>query len=135
MSSFRTSLSTMRETGSGSPLLTLLAGLIIGLLLGLFVGWVVWPVEWEGAYLSDLTPASRAEYLSAVADSYVVYSSDAALSQAKNRLTNLQGDVLTEIQSAMDYYRAVPSPENDIRIYNLQQLQFALGGAVTAAAA
>ena len=45
MSSFRTSLSTMRETGSGSPLLTLLAGLIIGLLLGLFVGWVVWPVE------------------------------------------------------------------------------------------
>lgn len=135
MSSFRTSLSTMRETGSGSPLLTLLAGLIIGLLLGLFVGWVVWPVEWEGAYLSDLTPASRAEYLSAVADSYVVYSSDAALNQAKNRLTNLQGDVLTEIQSAMDYYRVVPSPENDIRIYNLQQLQFALGGVATSAAA
>ncbi|MFN8439328.1 MAG: hypothetical protein U0175_01065 [Caldilineaceae bacterium] len=135
MSSFQTSLADIRQRTQGNPWLPWVAGVVIGLLLGLMIGWVLWPVEWKNAYLSDLSPEAKAEYLSAVADSYVVYGSDAARQQASQRLVSLQGNLMTELQSAMEYYRARPSQENEIHIYNLAQLANALGAQANPAAA
>lgn len=135
MSSFQTSLADIRQRTQGTPWLPLVAGVVIGLLLGLVIGWVLWPVEWKNAYLSDLSPEAKAEYLSAVADSYVVYGSDAARQQASQRLASLQGNLMAELQSAMEYYRARPTQENEIHIYNLAQLANALGAQANPAAA
>lgn len=131
MSSLRTSLAQTRVPANNIVWLTLLSGLIAGLFIGLIIGWVIWPVEWEGAYLSELAPETRAQYVAAVADGYVVYSSPEAAQVAIERLSALRSDLPQELNAAIQYFRQNPRTDSEIRIMNLSQLANALGVAAS----
>lgn len=102
------------------------AGIILGLLLGLFVAWVVWPVEWSNAWPADLSEEARAQYLAAVAESYVYYGDAQAAEVARNRLFNLNDDLAAEIAAAQAFFADQPNPNARVYISNLGQLAQAL---------
>src|SRR5688572_23901287 len=64
-------------------------GALLGLILGLLIAWLIWPVQWTNAWPGDLSQEARAQYLAAVAESYVYYGDAPALDVARNRLFNL----------------------------------------------
>lgn len=102
-------------------------GTIIGLALGLFIGWVLWPVEWEGAALRDLDTGTKAEYVAAVADAFVIYDSPEAAANARRRLIPLEDNLAAEFSNAVGYFRNSNQAEQNIRISNIRQLASALG--------
>lgn len=112
--------------GSSQPWLIGLAGLIAGLVLGLLVGWVIWPVEWTGGTVADLPPAQRANYVSAVADAYVMYSNTDAALEAARRLEPFGERLPDEVLGALDYFQ-VEDPTNAVRVGNIARLAGALG--------
>ncbi len=124
MRSFQSSLDSMRQRSGGSSWLSLLVATALGLLLGLFIGWIVWPVEWQGALVSDLAPETRAEYISAVADSYVysLATSPSAADSARARLIGLGANTGSEVETAIRYFQNRPSDAGSMRVINLIQL-------------
>jgi hypothetical protein len=103
------------------------AGLVIGLVLGLFIGWVLWPVEWQGALPNELFPDAKANYLSAVADAYVMYGTKNAADVARQRVGSFGDTLGGEIEAAIAYYSASNQEDKGIRISNLTTLASALG--------
>jgi hypothetical protein len=125
-------MSTQTTPERDLPWIPLLVGLIVGLALGLFTGWVVWPVEYTGATFMDMSQETRIDYVSAVADGYVIYNSPEAALEAGRRLAIMGDHAPDEILAAIDYYRTPPN-ENAVRVSNLAQLATALGIPVDAA--
>ena len=84
---------------------SLLLGVAVGLALGLLVGWGIWPVQWNEASLGDLRADAKADYLSAVSDAYVMYSSPEAAAIAQQRLSALGStDLSKDFTTAIAYY-------------------------------
>lgn len=102
-------------------------GVILGVLIGLWIGWGLWPVEWEGAALGDLDPGPKAEYIAAVADTFILYDSPEAAEIALNRLAPLRNNLDEEFVAAIQYFQASTQPERAIRISNIGRLATSLG--------
>ncbi|MCL4861169.1 MAG: hypothetical protein KJZ93_17255 [Caldilineaceae bacterium] len=103
------------------------AGAAIGLVVGLLIGWVFWPVQWQGATLNELYPDAKADYLAAVAESYVMYGSPEAAEVARRRVA-VFGDALgEEFEAAIAHFSAGADPDKQVRISNLGALAGALG--------
>lgn len=103
------------------------AGVAIGLVVGLLIGWVFWPVQWQGATLNELYPDAKADYLAAVAESYVMYGSPEAAEVARRRVA-VFGDALgDELEAAIAHFSAGADPDKQVRISNLDALAGALG--------
>jgi len=142
MSTFQSSLQRLRagrisllqfvqearpQAGAGSCL-SLLVGVVLGLALGLLIGWVVWPVQWQGATLRDVRGEDRYNYMAAVADAYVMYSSPEAAALAQQRLLGLgSNDAGGEFAAAIQHFTAINAPDQEIRVSNLSRLASALG--------
>src|SRR5688572_24725730 len=99
---------------------------VLGLFLGLLIAWVVWPVQWTNAWPADLSQESRAQYLAAVAESYVYYGDAQAAEVARNRLFNLNDDLANYIADAQAFFVDNPQASSRIYINNLGQLAQAL---------
>lgn len=110
--------------------IAIVAGLLIGLVLGLFIGWVLWPVEWRGASPNELFPEDKANYLSAVADAYVMYGTTDSAEVARQRVSSFGDRLGSEIEAAIAYYSASNQEDKSIRISNLTTLASALGVAL-----
>lgn len=107
---------------------SLLLGVAVGLALGLLVGWGIWPVQWNEASLGDLRADAKADYLSAVSDAYVMYSSPEAAAIAQQRLSALGStDLSKDFTTAIAYYTTSNAADKAIRISNLSRLASALG--------
>jgi hypothetical protein len=107
---------------------SLLLGAGLGLALGLLIGWGIWPVQWKEASLGDLRTEAKADYLSAVSDAYVMYSSPEAAAIAQQRLSALGStDLAKDFTAAITYYTASNATDKAIRISNLSRLASALG--------
>jgi len=107
---------------------SLWVGLILGLLLGLWIGWGLWPVQWENASLGDLREDAKADYLAAVSDAYVIYSSPEAAAVAQQRLSALGStDLAQDFNTAIAYYNQSNAPDKAMRVSNLSRLASALG--------
>ena len=104
----------------------LIVGAVVGLLIGLLIGWVIWPVEWQGAKLSELYPEAKADYLVAVAEAYTMYGSPEAAAVARQRVAPF-GDALgSELESAIAEVSKRDDPDKAVRISNLNSLAAAL---------
>ncbi len=99
---------------------------VLGLVLGLLIAWVVWPVQWTNAWPADLSQEARAQYLAAVAESYVYYGDAQAAEVARNRLFNLNDDLATAIAEAQAFFVDNPQASSRAYISNLGQLAQAL---------
>jgi hypothetical protein len=107
--------------------MALAAGLVLGLVVGLLIGWVIWPVEWQGATISELYPEEKAEYLAAVAEGYVIYSSTEAAESARRRVAGFGDNLATELEAAIGHFSSSDDPNKAVRISNLTSLAAALG--------
>ena len=115
--------------GSGLPgWVTALIGAVLGLVLGLLIGWVLWPVEWTGALPPDLDQASRADYISSVADAYVAARNEQAAEVAQQRLRYFgePGDIAAAIEAAQLWYAENRVRDAGVRINNMNELASAL---------
>jgi hypothetical protein len=117
--------------GAIPPLTTsnlILAGIgaLLGLVLGMIFAWVVWPVQWTNAWPADLSQEARAQYLAAVAESYVYYGDAQAAEVARNRLFDLNDDLPTAIADAQSFFIDNPQANSRVYVSNLGQLAQAL---------
>jgi hypothetical protein len=107
----------------------LFIGLVLGLLFGLYYAWVLDPIVLTDSGPSRLSPASKAEYIFLVSQSYAV---DGNWDLAQERLTALEDPNLS--QSVNDlletYVRDLDSPNALRNMANLAQQLGAEGGAV-----
>lgn len=101
-------------------------GAVAGLILGLIIAWVIWPVQWTNAWPADLSTEARAQYLAAVAESYVYYGDAQAAEVARNRLFNLNDDLAGNIAEAQRFFVDTPQASSRVYISNLGQLAQAL---------
>lgn len=101
-------------------------GAVVGLILGLIIAWVIWPVQWTNAWPADLSPEARAQYLAAVAESYVYYGDAQAAEAARNRLFNLNDNLADNIAEAQRFFVDNPQASSRVYISNLGQLAQAL---------
>jgi hypothetical protein len=102
-------------------------GAVIGLIIGLLIGWVFWPVEWTGASLRDLNTAEKAEYISAVADAFVIYDSPEAAEVAQRRLAPLDdGNLDQAFQDALRYFGESQFRDRAFRDSNIRRLAVGL---------
>lgn len=123
--------SSTPPSGSSRLWLIGLTGLFAGLALGLIIGWVLWPVEWTGGTVADLPPAQRANYVSAVADAYVMYSDTDAAVEAARRMEAFGERLPDEVLNAIEFFQ-VEDPANAVRVSNIARLAGALGVPVDA---
>ncbi|MFN8493278.1 MAG: hypothetical protein U0350_37115 [Caldilineaceae bacterium] len=107
---------------------SLAVGLVLGLLLGLWIGWGLWPVQWENASLGELREDAKADYLAAVSDAYVIYSSPEAAAVAQQRLSAFGSpDLAKDFNAAIAYYSNSNAADKTVRVSNLSRLASALG--------
>lgn len=106
--------------------ITVAVGVVVGFTLGLIIAWGIFPVQWTNAWPGDLTQEARAQYLAAVAESYVYYGDEQAAEIARNRLFDLNENLAEEIADAQAYF--LDNPQRNARVYvsNLGQLAQAL---------
>jgi hypothetical protein len=102
------------------------AGALLGLLVGLLIGWVLWPVQWQGATVNELFPQDKAQYLAAVAEAYVYYSTDEAAETARQRLAIFGEALPGDLEAAIAHFSASSDPDKAITISNLSRLAAAL---------
>jgi hypothetical protein len=98
----------------------------VGLLLGLLFAWLIWPVQWTNAWPADLSQEARAQYLAAVAESYVYYGDEESIQAARNRLFNLNDDLEAYIVDAQRFFADNPQANSRIYINYIGQLAQAL---------
>lgn len=101
-------------------------GAFLGLVLGLILAWVIWPVQWTNAWPADLSQEAQAQYLAAVAESYVYYGDAQAAEVARNRLFDLNEDLPTAIADAQSFFIDNPQANSRVYVSNLGQLAQAL---------
>lgn len=118
---------------SSRPLWLALISAILGLLLGLVIGWVVWPVEWDNIRPSHLEPDSKAQFISAIADTYVANGeTEDALNLARRRLIGIDKEDLGiafkyfNNELLDDVYGQAAQFDTSIRYDNLTRLSYAL---------
>lgn len=87
------------------------AGALAGVVIGLILGWFVWPVEYTGAYPSELREQDRLEYLRLVAHDYA-------------RTGNV--DRLAQHLSTFDEKELIPLFNEALKIYRGEEDQRAL---------
>ncbi|MCC6458190.1 MAG: hypothetical protein IT328_24770 [Caldilineaceae bacterium] len=122
----RAGLNTTLPRPTPASLLYAGIGGVLGLLLGLIFAWVIWPVQWTDAWPADLSQEARAQYLAAVAESYVYYGDAQAAEVARNRLFNLNEDLATAIADAQAFFVDNPQASSRVYVSNLGQLAQAL---------
>lgn len=105
---------------------TLAVGVLLGFVLGLIIAWGIFPVQWTNAWPGDLTQEARAQYLAAVAESYVYYGDAEAAELARNRLFDLNENLGEEIAAAQAYFLDNPQRNSRVYVSNLGQLAQAL---------
>lgn len=123
--------STLNSLKRLAPYAPVAIALIAGLVLGLLIGWVWWPVQWTNAWVTDLAPAQRAAFVSAVADAYVTDGTQLAVTRMQERLAPFGAALPEEIIAAMKYYQADPAADSVV-LANIGRLATDLGVPVDA---
>ncbi|HLV43446.1 MAG TPA: hypothetical protein VKY39_00665 [Aggregatilineales bacterium] len=111
------------------PWLALIAGLLVGLVGGLVYAWFVDPVSYEDTAPSLLNDADRAEYVTLIAEAYLL---DEDLARAQRRLAYLGEEDLAGVAERHADAALLRGVE-PYRVRALTALAEALGGAPRAA--